>query len=186
MELKELEGNVIGIISDKLPEKQNFGQKIVKDIVTHRLEDSLKMVNLSSDIKDKTFAELSTMEQNKVILASKLNDKDIILVDFSKGLLKKEIELFKKLFKKISTYDKKIYLYSNDAEMFINCVDMLYVVNKDEVIYSTSDIFDPTLYMEIDYPKIVEFIYECQDLGIHLDEYTDINELIKAIYRIKS
>lgn len=186
MELRELEGNIIGIISDKWPEKQNFGQKIVKEIINHRLDDSLKMVNLPSDIQDKSFDELSTMEQNKVILASKLNDKEIVLVDFSKGLLKKEVGLFKRLFKKISTYGKKIYLYSNDAEMFINCVDMLYVINKDEVIYSTDDIFDPTLYMEIDYPRIVEFIYECQDLGIHLDEYTDINELIKAIYRIKS
>lgn len=186
MELKELTGNIIGIITNNMPKKEDYNSTLVKDIIKVRLEDSLKMVGLETSVVDKSFKDLSSGEKNKVILASKLNDKDIILIDFSKGLTKKEISFFKRLFKKIVTYNKKIYLYSTDAEIFINCVDNIYVINNDNVLYSTSDIFDPALYMDIDTPEIVNFIYKCQDLRIRLDEYKDINDLIKAIYRIKS
>lgn len=185
MELSTLEGNIIGIVSRE-NNNPDYEEKLVSEIIINKLEDSLKMVNLDPSIADKKFSDLSSMDKNKIILASQLQQDKIILYDFSKGMLKKDLSFFKRLFKKIVTYGKKIYLYSKDAELFINCVDNIYILNEDEIVFKTNDIFDPTLYIEMETPGIVRFIYKCEDLGIHLDEYTDINELIKAIYRIKS
>lgn len=185
MELSSLEGKIIGLISDQKEDLSKYNEKVIKDIVTHRTEDSLKMVGLEVDVQDKLFNDLSSREKSKAILASKLNDDEIVLYDFSKGLIKKDLDFFKRLFKKISSYNKKIYLYSKDAELFINLVDKIYILNAGEVTYQTDNMFDPTIYIELEMPGIVSFIYKCEDLGYRLDEYTDINELIKAIYRIK-
>ncbi len=186
MELKKLEGSIIGVIPSDLIKQENFNSTLVKDIIKVKIDDSLKMVKLDLDIKDKAFNTLSSMEKNKVILASKLQDDVIILNNFSKGLITKEREYFKKLFKKIASYHKKIILVTKDIELFLNCVDTIYLINNDNIVYKTNDYFDPALYIEGDIPPIIDFIYKCEDLKVRLDEYTDINELIKAIYRIKS
>ncbi len=185
MELKTLDGSIIGVIKDDI-KTEDLGNTLVKDIIKKRIEEALKMVNLEESIKDKCFNTLSSMEKNKVILASKLQDDVIILNDFSKGMITKELAYFKKLFKKIASYNKKIILVSKDINLFLNCTDTIYLINDDKVTYQTHDYFDPTIYIDCDIPPIVDFIYRCEDLGIRLNEYADLNELIKAIYRIKS
>ena len=77
---------------------------------------SLKMVKLDETILDKKFSDLSSNYQNKVILASKLHDKEIVLVNFSRGLLKKEISYFKSLFRKVVSYNRRIILIDKNAE----------------------------------------------------------------------
>ena len=185
MELKALEGKIVGLISEQKEDLSKYNEKLVKDIVTHRTEDSLKMVGVESGVQDKFFKDLCFRDKNKVILASKLNDEEIVLYDFSKGLIRKDIDFYKRLLKKISSYNKRIFLYSKDAELFINFVDSIYILNDGEVTYHTDNMFDPTIYLELEMPEIVSFIYKCENLGYRIDEYTDINELIKAIYRIK-
>lgn len=184
MELN-FEGTIIGVISTE-EKKEAFTDEKVQDILSYKKEDALKMVGLDASILDKSFNELSSRDKNKVILASKLHNKEIILYDFSKGMLKKDLDFFKRLFKRIASYNKKIILYSHDAHLFLNCVDKIYVINNNNIVYETTSLFDPTIYIDMDAPEIVKFIYMCEDLGIRLDEYTDINDLIKAIYRIKS
>lgn len=186
MELEKIKGSIVGIISNEKPDFEKYNNQKVNEILTGQIDKSLKMVGLDAKIKEKNFQDLSSCEKNKIILASKLQDKTIILYDFSKGMIKKDLDYFKRLFKKLITYQKRIILYSNDLELFLNCVDNICLINNDKVIYETTDIFDPTIYLETNKPKIVEFIYKCEDLGIKLNEYRDINELIKAIFRIKS
>ncbi|MDE6284414.1 MAG: hypothetical protein K2M17_01555, partial [Bacilli bacterium] len=103
MELENLSGNIIGIISSDKSKEKYEGRK-VEEIIHHKLDEALKMVNLSPDCKTKYFEELSSRDKNKVILASQLHKKTITLYDFSKGMIKKDIEFFKRLFKKIITY----------------------------------------------------------------------------------
>lgn len=178
-----LKGNVIGVISDDFKESEYKGK--VSDIVLRKSNDALKMVGLSSEYLDKDYNELGTSDKNKVILASKLQDKEILLINFSKGLTKKEIEFYKKLFKKISSYGRKIILVDKNSEMFINCVDKLYVINKD-IVLESNDCFNKDLEEYIDLPKIVEFYYSSDKMGISINQYQEIDELLKAIYRIKS
>ncbi len=185
MDLTTLEGNIIGVISDEF-KKEDFEDKTVAEIIGNKVNQALQMVNLDSLVKNKKFQELSSSDKSKVILASKLHQKVIILYDFTKGLNQKDLAFYKRLFKKIISYNKKIVLVSKDARLFINNVDKIYVINNQQIIYETDSIFDKKIYEIIDAPGIVNFFYQCENMGIHLDEYTDINELIKAIYRIKT
>ena len=98
MEL-ELKGNIIGVISNDFSESNYSGK--VKNIVLKKASDALKMVGLDGSYLELDYEDLSLRNKSKVILASKLQDKEILLVNFSKGLTNKDIEFFKKLFKKI-------------------------------------------------------------------------------------
>ncbi len=185
MELGELKGNIVGIINNDY-KNIDFGDKQIKDIITKKVSESLKMVKLDENILDKSFSDLSISNKNKVILASKLHDKEIVLYDFSLGLTKKDREYFKRLFKKISTYNRRIFLVDKNTELFLNLVDRIYIIVDGIVKYDTMDIFDKVLGLYCDLPKIVEFANKCEKMGIRLDHYTELDELLKAIYRIKS
>ena len=184
MELEKLEGSIIGVIGKRI--NYDYQDKKVSQIITNKQADSLRIVKLDDSILDKKYNELSKRDQNKVDLASKLHDKTIILSNFSEGLLKKDMEYFKSIFKKIVTYDKKIILIDKNSELFLNCVDNIYVINNDNILYETKDIYDINLTKYIDLPKIVDFNFKCKDLGIRIDHYQELDELLKAIYRIKS
>lgn len=185
MDLSHLEGNIIGVVS-KNYKRDDFSNKLVKDIVLKKISDALKMVGFTTDVVNISFDELSTGNQNRVILASRLHDNPIVLVNFSVGLTFKDIEFFKKLFKRIATYGKKIVLVDNNSNLFFNLVDKVYVINEESILYETSDLFDKNLSKYLDLPKIVEFTSKCEEKGIKINHYKDKDELLKAIYRIKS
>ncbi len=179
----ELKGSIIGIVSNDYIEDELKG--MVKDIVLKKSSDALKMVGLDDSYLDKDFMDLSDRDKNKIILASKLQNKEIKLINFSKGLTNKDIEFFKKLFKKIVSYGRKIVLVDKNSNMFMNCVDNLYVINK-EIILETDDLYNEELKKYIDVPSIVEFTHKSLENGIKLNHYNDLDDLLKAIYRIKS
>lgn len=182
MELN-LRGNIIGIISDDFKDKKYDG--LVKDIVLNKTSAALKMVGLDDTFLDISFSDLSISNKSKVILASKLQDREIMLINFSMGLTKKEMDTYKKLFKRIVSYGRKVILVDKNSEMFINCVDNLYVINK-EIILETDSLFDKRLRDYISLPRIVDFTYILEENGININHYTELDELLKAIYRIKS
>ena len=179
----ELKGSIIGIVSNDYIEDELKG--MVKDIVLKKSSDALKMVGLDDSYLDKDFMDLSDRDKNKIILASKLQNKEIKLINFSKGLTNKDIEFFIKLFKKIVSYGRKIVLVDKNSNMFMNCVDNLYVINK-EIILETDDLYNEELKKYIDVPSIVEFTHKSLENGIKLNHYNDLDDLLKAIYRIKS
>ena len=179
----ELKGSIIGIVSNDYIEDELKG--MVKDRVIKKSSDALKMVGLDDSYLDKDFMDLSDRDKNKIILASKLQNKEIKLINFSKGLTNTDIEFFKKLFKKIVSYGRKIILVDKNSNMFMNCVDNLYVINK-EIILETDDLYNEELKKYIDVPSIVEFTHKSLENGIKLNHYNDLDDLLKAIYRIKS
>ena len=181
----ELDGKIIGIISNDYEEKDYSGKK-VEEIITYKISEALKMVKLDEAIKNELFDNLSSRDKNKVILASHLHDKEIRLVNFSKGMIKKDLEYFSTLFKRIANYGRKIILVDKNMEMFINCVDHIYIIEDEKIVYETKNIFDNILVKYVDVPKIIEFINNSSKNGIRLDYYTELDELLKAIYRIKS
>ncbi len=185
MELGSLNGNVIGVIADNY-KSDDFKDTLVSEIITKRIEETLKMVKLESSVLEKRFSDLSSRNKEKVILASKLHDKEIILVNFSEGLIKSDLDYFKTLFRRVTKYNKKVILIDKNTELFLNCVDRIYVLEQDAIKYETVDIFDKILELYVDLPKIVDFANRCEKVGVRLDHYTELDELMKAIYRIKS
>lgn len=184
MELKNLNGIIIGVVNDEYNEVLPL-DLVIREIIKKKPVEALKMVGLKEGILDTKLKDLSISNQNKVILASKLQEKVIVLKNFSLGLTKKDIDFFKTLFKKIVSYGRKIILIDKNSYMFENLVDNLYVINKDSIIYTTSDLYDPVLSKYIDVPKIVEFVNVSASKGININHYLELDELLKAIYRIK-
>lgn len=185
MELSSLKGNIIGVISNDYA-NADYSNKLVSEIVTKKPEAALKMVGLSENVLTYNFSDLSLGNKNKIILASKLNDSVITIINFSQGLTKKEMEFFKRLFKKITGYNRKIILVDKNSELFLNCVDNLYVINKNSIVYNTNDLYDEKLEEYMDLPKIVQFKIASNNKGISINHYSELDELLKAIYRIKS
>ena len=77
MELSSLNGNVVGVVADNY-KKDDFKDTLVSDIITKKIDDTLKMVKLDHSVLDKKFSDLSSRNKEKVILASKLHDKVIV------------------------------------------------------------------------------------------------------------
>ena len=73
----ELKGSIIGIVSNDYIEDELKG--MVRDIVVKKSSDALKMVGLDDSYLDKDFRDLSDRDKNKIILASKLQNKEIKL-----------------------------------------------------------------------------------------------------------
>lgn len=184
MEINTLPGTIIGLIGN-FNLKDDYNNMKIKDILGEKSDKALKIVNLTID-ENTLFENLATDDKNKVILAKKLNDEVIILNDFTKGFNHRERLFYKNLLKKISTYNRKIILISNDIYFFIKLVDHIYVIENNNIIYETENIFEDKLYEYADKPKIIEFVSLAKDKGINIDYYEEFNDLLKAIYRLKS
>lgn len=152
-----------------------------------KIKDALKMVLYSGD-ENLIINELSIVDRKKIELAYYLcrKDKYIVLEYFEKGLTYKEKIYFQKLFRKICQYNISILLKSNDTAFLCNIVDKICVIRNEKVIQVDNNIdwFDENLYEFMDKSEIIKFITYCQSLSINLDKYLDLNELIKAIYRV--
>lgn len=61
----------------------------------------------------------------------------------------------------------------------------MYVINKN-CFRETNDLFNEELNKYIDVPKLVEFTNKSLDLGVNINHYKEIDDLLKAIYRVKS
>lgn len=150
--------------------------------------NALKIVMLDSSILEKKGSELSTAEIKKVALAKALiENKEIIVLDyFEKELNHKEKENYKRLFKKLANDTKKtILIYTNDLTFLWDIADNIFFVDNEQVIntYEKSNYFD--LIELVDKPIISKFLNEIRKKGIKIEDYKDIKDLLKAVYRIK-
>lgn len=150
--------------------------------------NALKLVMLDSNILEKKGSELSTAEIKKVALAKALiENKEIIVLDyFEKELNHKEKENYKRLFKKLANdTNKTILIYTNDITFLWDIADSIFFVDNEQVIntYEKRNYFD--LIELVDKPIISKFLNEIRKKGIKIENYKDIKDLLKAVYRIK-
>lgn len=149
---------------------------------------ALKLVMLDENILDKKGIELPSSELKKVMFAKALIDnKEIIVLEyFEKELNNKEKENYKRLFKKlVNDTNKTIIIYTNDLTFLWDISNTILLVENNKVIntYEKKDYFK--LIDLVDKPIISEFIEKIRAKGIKIDDYKDIKDLLKAIYRIK-
>ncbi len=153
-----------------------------------RIKDGLKLVALPFEVLSKKMQVLSRSELLKIELSILLirNVDTIVVYQFDFNFMEKELLYFKKLFKKlVSKYGKTIVLLDSKIDFMIDLVDRIVVRNfKNEL-----EVFvNPTFYEEhllelLEAPKIVDFVNYVNHCGKKIGKYTDIKELIKAIYR---
>lgn len=184
MELKEYlnKYRIIGIVADY----QNHldGNMKVKEIITRRIDKSLKLVNLNDDIKEKLYKELDLCDQIKIDLISKINEDVIIIGNLSKNLNYKDQEFIKKiLIKLVDNYNKKVVMIDSNIEVMMGFIRYYFVLQQKKIVYKTNNVFDDRLYEFVKMPRIISFIKLANMHGANLSNNTDIHELIKEIYR---
>lgn len=161
----------------------------VKDFLNNpKSKNALKMVMLTENYLERKVEDLSEIEIKKVILANALiENKEYIVLDyFEKGLTYKERESFKRLFRKLSSeYQKSIILFTNDITFLWDIADEIKFVDNNEVIntFTKDRYFD--LAKLVDKPEIIKFIELMRYKNIDVENYKNVLDLLKAIYRIK-
>ena len=175
--------------------KENYENTTVKKYILNqtscfdkRLVDSLKLVHLEEDILDKKMPVLSSSEKLKIELAILLiQNVDCIVFDqFDSYFMEKELLFFKKLFKKlVSKYHKTIVFINSDLTFLFDLVDRIVVKEskKNILVFDNPTFYEEELNLLVGTPKIVEFVRYVNDKGKKLHPYTDLKELLKAIFR---
>ena len=171
-----------GIITD-----YKFNGTVKEYLNNKKAESSLKIVMLTEDYLDKKSNELSESDLKKVNLAKCLaENKDNIVLDFfEKGLNDKEKQNFKRLFKKLTEdIHKTILIYTNNLEFLWDIADsIIHVENNNFKTYKKSEYFELSDLMNS--PEITRFIKLMREKEIKIEDYKDVKDLLKAIYRIK-
>ena len=156
--------------------------------VDKRIKDALKMVNLDVTYLRKSFSEMSMSELklSKIAISLYLNPKILIFDYFEKGLNFKDINYLKKLVSKLNKmYNKNIIIFSNDIDNYLNIIKNIVIFNEGNIVFdkNSSNLYDNDLYNYIAKPYIIEIIEYLNKKGHKFDNYIDIKELLKAIYR---
>ena len=193
---------VLGIDTDLNIEEENLEKDFLQGIKLNdyiknkfnnlseeKIKEAYKICLLNDKDLDKPLNVLSSNEIEKVELMIKLleNREVIILSDFEINFLNKELNYFKSLFKKMVTkYNKTIVLITNKLDKIMDLVDIILVVENKKVILelSSSDIYSDRIYENnIDTPDIIKFVKSVRRKNVKMEDYTDVKELIKAIFR---
>jgi energy-coupling factor transporter ATP-binding protein EcfA2 len=172
---------------DEMTYLNEFYHLNYKDI-DKRINEALIMAGLDLKYKESYFSDLSNGELKKVALATMLftNPKIIILDYYEKNLNDGEINYLKKLIYKLcNMYNKTIIICSDDINCYLNIINNVIIFKEGKIVYegNNKNLYDDELYKYIDEPPIIKFIKLANEKGHKIDNYVDIKELIKAIYR---
>lgn len=149
---------------------------------------SLKMVLLNEQVLNKTSLDLSFGDLKKVSLAKALiENKDYIVLNyFEKEQNHQEKEYFKRLWKKLtSEYHKTIIIFTNDISSFWDISSSFLYVDNNQVINTISKKEYFKIMVTINKPEIVKITNLIKAKNIAIEDYQDIKDLLKAIYRLK-
>lgn len=189
----EIKGKVIATVGVNLTNKSSNKEiyvfdKIPKFTKREKIVEALEMVNLSEEYIVKKSNDLSNVEYNKLLLARDLIiGPEVIFLDyFEKGMCFKEREYFKKLIKKLSRdYDLTFLINTNDFSFCMNLVDEYHVfVNEklDKVVLS-KELYQSEVYNYFINHQLLDFVVKSRKFKHLKDNYYEINEVLKAIYR---
>jgi energy-coupling factor transport system ATP-binding protein len=169
---------------------KNFKYKL--DVAEEQIKNSLRMVGLDESYLNKNPFNLSNGEKRLVTIASILvyNSKVLVLDEPTAGLDYNNKKLLLNLLKRLNEkYKKTIIIVSHDIDMLYSFVHDIIVLEKGKVLIcgTKEEVFkDATFFKDhnIPSPKIKEFTKKVlEKKKIKLGQYTDIKELIKAVYR---
>jgi energy-coupling factor transporter ATP-binding protein EcfA2 len=167
---------------------------LVKDYILKKVNcsddkilNSFKMVRLDDNVFEKNIVKLSTSEQVKVELAILLlkNVDTLVLYHFDKYFMEKDLQFFKKLFRKlVIKYKKTIVLFDVRFSFALDFADKAIYRDKNKIyVVDKNNFYNDDLFSYTDIPDIIDFVKYVNKDGKVLNDYVDIKELIKAIYR---
>ena len=185
--------NPYDMFINKTVEKEiEYGMKHFKYKNTSqlRINDALKLVGLDESYLELNPLDLSLVNAKKVALASVLayNPSIIILDEYTSGLSHVDKEELLRLLRVLKTkYRKTIILLSKDTNFCYKITDRVFLMNLTKLVSEgdKSLLENETLLKELnlEVPKIVSFVKECNEKGHEINYYTNILDLIKGVYR---
>jgi len=192
------QGLIYGLMGDINITTNNIHYSLVTDfkfqgtveefLNSEKAAKSLKMVMLNPGYLSKNVEDLSEAEIKKVILAKSLiENKDYLVLDyFDKCLTYREKENYKRLFKKLAyEYHKTILIFTNDITFLWDLVDELIYVDNQDVVNNISKEDYYAIANFINKPEIMKFIELMRSKNIEIEDYKNVLDLLKAIYRLK-
>lgn len=155
-----------------------------------KCEDVLKLVDLDESYLKLNPQILTLIDAKKVALACTLisNPSVLILDEFTCGLDYENKKSFERLIRMLKTkYNKIIILLTKDTNFAYQISDKVFIMHLTKLIESG----DKTLLQNeeilnkcnLEVPKIITFINECNKKGHEIYHYTNVLDLIKGVYR---
>ena len=174
----------------KTLEKSLKKGKCKLDKINKRIEEALKIVNLSEDYLDIIDNDLDYVNAKKLSLASCLinNPKVIVLNNYTECLnyndrkdLIRLIKILKNRYKKIIILITKDTSFCYELGSYIYLVDDKCIVKRGNLNILKDNLLLNRLSLRV--PEIIRFTKEYKKYNEEIDDYNNILDLIKAIYR---
>lgn len=153
-----------------------------------RVQDSLKLVHLEEEVLNRKMSVLSSSEKLKVELAVLLilNVSVIVFDHFDSYFMEKELLFFKKLFKKLVKKYQKTFVFFNSNPIFLFEFADRIIIKKNKrksLVIDNPTFYESELLSFLEKTPIVDFVTYLNVLGKKFLPYTDLKELLKAIFR---
>lgn len=186
-----------GEITLFLNAKYNIETKLESSLIKNQLlaissktkiEKVFKMLGIDQVVLEKNDDNITFLEE-KLLMISKqlLVGKELTLNYLEKGLNEKERIYLKRIIKKLAhDYNLKVIIFTNDLEFLLDLIDKVIIIEGNNIksTISNKDIYNQIIYQYIDMPDIIAFVKKCQNLGKRLDNYIDVSEVLKGLYRL--
>lgn len=155
-----------------------------------RIRDALKLVDLDQSYLELNFNDLNYIESKKIMLATALihNPKILILEDYTDLLNYNDKKELKRMFRILKNRFKKIIIMlTKDTTFSYEISDYFYFLSDKEIVCNgnKSIMYNDKLLkkLNLEVPPIIKFILECRKNNHDINDYNNILDLIKAIYR---
>ena len=158
--------------------------------IDKRIKEALKLVNLDEEVLDKIDNDLDYVSAKKVALACALicNPKVLVLTDCTECLNYNDRNDLLRLIRILKNrYNKIIILITKDTSFCYELGSNIYLVNESTIVKkgNHSILKNTSLLnrLNLRVPEIIKFTREYKKNSEELDDYNNILDLIKAIYR---
>ena len=185
-------GEAVLILGSKYNKEISIKGNTVKEFLLQvaterRIIQVIKMLGIQEDILNLNYNDLSNLDVALVVLAYQLLKGKDLVINFLDVLLnyKEEQYLKKVLNKLVHQYKVKLAVFTNNMNFCFHLIDRIIIVEDKEIKkYLSNDFYNLELYDYIDMPEIIRFVSILQAKGKKIDNYLDMSELIKGIYRL--
>ncbi len=162
----------------------NYFRKYFSNYTESKFRDACRIALLDPIVVDTNLKNLSKTEIKKVRFVEGLmyQSDTFVFVNFEKGFYEKNRAYYRKLFLKLTKYNKCILLVTNDVSFLLGMKSQCFLFTE-QCYEQIQDFYDDNLYHYVQMPQIISFVKFLNKRGIVMNHYVDQKELLKAIYR---
>ncbi len=162
-------------------------QFLLQVATDNRVTKIVKMLGIDQSVLGSKPDDVSNLDTVLIKIGYQLLQGKELVLNYLDVMLnhKEEIYLKRLLIKLVHQYGIKLAVFTNKISFCFNLIDHIIIVqNKEIKKVLTNDFYNLEIYNYIDMPDIVNFVIRAKSKGKKLENYLEISELIKGIYRL--